>query len=432
MQVKFYVRASKKDKEGKAPFEVTITANGTRTTFQLKYKIEPELWNNEKQFFEDAVILRQKGIKTSISPSIKRVLADSDEVKNYSGTVMSPTLIREDANLDTQLNVIRTKLFECETKLMQLGLAIDAKTIKDMYLGKIKGKQHSLVGYYTDFLETKKQRIGKDIVHDTYQKYETTLNHFKTFLQKKHKRQDIQLQEINISIVNAFFSFMLNDLDISNNSAVGYMKKFKAVITNAKDDNLILINPMSKFKTHIEKKEIVFLTKEELSKIYNKDFCENERLERVRDLFIFSCFTALSFADLTSFNVKKHLKKDKEGNAYIFKERTKTNVEANIPLLEIPKEILEKYYYSLPTLSNQKYNSYLKEIQDVCSIKKTLHSHLCRHTCATLLLNNGVSLLTVSKILGHANTKITEQTYAKLLTTTIIDEVKSIENNLIL
>ncbi|TFD96846.1 site-specific integrase [Dysgonomonas capnocytophagoides] len=428
MQVKFYVRASKKDKEGKAPFEVTITANGTRTTFQLKYKIEPELWNNEKQFFENALLLKKRGIRTSLTPFVK-VLADSKEALKPSK--FGPDIIMKgNAMLDSQLNIIKAKLLDCETKLMQLGLAIDAKTIKDMYLGKIKGKQHSLTGYYTDFLEIKKQRIGKDIVRDTYQKYETALNHFKTFLEKKHKRQDIQLQEINISMVNAFFSFMLNDLNISNNSAVGYMKKFKAVITNAKDDNLIETNPMSKFKTHLEKKEIIFLTKEELSKIYSKDFSENERLERVRDIFVFSCFTALSFADLVSFDAKKHIKQDKDGNPYIFKERTKTNVEAHIPLLDISKQILEKYYYNLPTLSNQKYNSYLKEIQDVCNIKKTLHSHLARHTCATLLLNNGVSLLTVSKILGHANTKITEQTYAKLLTTTIIEEVKGIEENL--
>jgi integrase len=420
MNVSFYVNQYKKDKDDNSPFEVIITANNTRAKFTLKHKIKYYIWNNKKQefVFKDPMRLR----------TFQMIDATTSEVED----VESQNKISDIATygeISKQLELVKTRLYEAENKLMMLGLAIDATAIRDMYFGKIKGKQHSLTAYYNDFLETKNKRVGKEIVKDTYQKYERVLKHFKNFIKLKYRRDDLQLMEINLSMINAFFSYLLNDLNISNNSAVGYMKNFKAVLLLAQQDKLIESNPMNNFKTHIEKKDIIYLTKEELSIIYKKEI-ENERLEKVRDLFVFACFTGLSFVDLTNLDTKKHIKQDKQGNTYIFKERTKTSVEASIPLLPITKEILEKYCYNLPVLSNQKYNAYLKEIQNICNIKKTLHSHICRHTCATMLLNNGVSLLTVSKILGHANTKITEQTYAKLLPSTIMDEVNSIADKL--
>jgi site-specific recombinase XerD len=301
--------------------------------------------------------------------------------------------------------------------------------VKDMFFGKIKGKQHSLTAYYTAFLETKEKRVGKEIVKDTYQKYETALKHFKNFIKKKYKRDDIQLMEINLSMIEAFFSYLLNDVPMSNDSAVGYIKKLKAVLSQAHHDRVIESNPMYNFKTHLEPKEIIFLTKEEISTIYRKEI-ENKRIERVRDVFIFACYTALSFIDQKKFDAKNDIKKDDKGKPYILKNRQKTGVPATVPLLPIAKEILEKYNYKLPILSNQKYNTYLKEIQDICNIKTTLHINLCRPTCATLLLNAGVPLLTVSHVLGHANTKLTEKTYAKFLPKTIIDDVNNATDKL--
>ena len=424
MKVNFYVFDYKKDNEGKAPFEVVITANSTRAKFTLKHRARIDEWDNKRQCFKNEL---KHLIEKSSSPELKQILEkhEGNNIENHIDT--SLTIGKINTVILHNLNAVRAKLYDAENKLMELGLGITAQAIKDMYMGKIKSKQYSLTSYFNDFLETKGKRVGKEIVRDTYQKYETTLKHFKNFLKAKYKRNDIQLTEINISIINAFFSYLLGIME--NNSATGYMKKLKAVLSLAHQDKIIETNPMDKFKTHIERKDIVYLTKDELSIIYKKEI-ENERLERVRDVFIFACFTGLSFIDLTNLDPKKHIKKDNQGKVCIFKERTKTSVEATIPLLPIAKEILEKYCYNLPVLSNQKYNAYLKEIQDICNIKKSLHSHICRHTCATMLLNNDVSLLTVSKILGHANTKITEQTYAKLLPSTIMDEINSVADKL--
>jgi integrase len=419
MNVSFYVNQYKKDKDDNAPFEVVITTNGTRTKFTLKHKVKYYVWNNKKQEFV-------------IDPNKLRTLVVKDVKTSQITNIESEYKVSDIATYEQilkHLEVVKTKLYDSENKLLELGYAVDAKTVKDMFFGKIKGKQHSLNAYYTDFLETKAKRVGKEIVKDTYQKYETTLKHFKNFIKKKYKRDDIQLIEINLSMIGAFFSYLLTDVPMSNDSAVGYMKKLKAVLSQAQHDRIIESNPMFNFPMRLEPKEIIFLTKEEVSTIYRKEI-ENKRLEKVRDMFVLSCFTALSFIDQKRFDAKKDIKKDEKGKIYILKERKKSNVPAIIPLLPTAIEILEKYNYKLPIPSNQKYNAYLKEIQDICSLKKELHTHLCRHTCATLLLNNGVPLLTVSHVLGHASTKETEKTYARFLPSSIIEDVNNVADNL--
>ena len=125
---------------------------------------------------------------------------------------------------------------------------------------------------------------------------------------------------------------------------------------------------------------------------------------------------------------KENFVTDSEGNEWIVKTRQKTHIQSTIPLLPVAKEILLKYQDQLPTLTNQKYNGYLKEIGDICGISKSLHSHLARHTFATILLNSGVDMVSVSKILGHANSKITEQVYAKMLPKTIMSKVKDVQS----
>ena len=415
MNINFYVNKYKKDKDDNAPFEVVICANGTRSKFTLKHMVKYYVWNNKKQEFVFKDPTRLKDFEVLNAETMQK--EDVENKYKVSDIATYEQVLKH-------LEVVKTKLYDSENKLLELGYSVDAKTIKDMFFGKIKGKQHSLTAYYQEFLDIKEQRVGKEIARDTYQKYETTLKHFKNFIKKRYRRDDIQLMEVNLSMINAFFSYLLDDVPMSNNSAVGYMKKLKAVLSQAHHDRIIESNPMFNFKMHLEPKEIIFLTKEEVSSIYRKEI-ENKRLERVRDIFIFACHTALSFIDQKKFDAKKHIQKDDDGIPYILKDRQKTGIPATVPLLPVAKEILEKYNYKLPVKSNQKYNTYLKEIQDICNIKTNLHINLCRPTCATLMLNSGVPLQTVSKVLGHANTKLTEKTYAKFLPKTIIADVNN-------
>lgn len=145
-------------------------------------------------------------------------------------------------------------------------------------------------------------------------------------------------------------------------------------------------------------------------------------MNNVRWLFLFQCYTGLAYTDLAT------LTKEDIKDGMIIKRRKKTKVQSIIPILEVTKQILEMYDYKLPILSNQKYNAYLKEIADICGINKELHTHLARHTMATICLNNGIDINVIAKILGHSSTRITLSTYAQLLNSTVANEGNKLNN----
>jgi hypothetical protein len=196
------VNRYKKDKHDNAPFEVVICANNTRAKFTLKHKVKYYVWNNKKQeFITDPNRLRNLMVidtKTSQRTNIESEYKVSD-IATY-GQVLK------------HLEVVKTKLYDSENKLLELGYSVDAPTIKDMYFDKIKGKQHGFNVYCKEFLETKKKRVGKEIVDDTYKRYETTLKHFKNFVKKRYIMDYIQLLEINLSMIEAFFSYLVDEI----------------------------------------------------------------------------------------------------------------------------------------------------------------------------------------------------------------------------
>lgn len=157
----------------------------------------------------------------------------------------------------------------------------------------------------------------------------------------------------------------------------------------------------------------------------------SERLEHVRDLFIFSCFCGLAYSDVANLR-EENIRKSFDGNLWIMTKRQKTNTDVNVPLLDIPKMILKKYKGKLPNgkilpvISNQKLNAYLKEIADICGIKKNLTFHLARHTFATTVtLANDVALQNVSKMLGHSSTRMTQH-YARVLDNSIMKDMQDV------
>ena len=152
---------------------------------------------------------------------------------------------------------------------------------------------------------------------------------------------------------------------------------------------------------------------------------EIERLDRVRDLAVFQISSGMAYADTQKLQ-PEDIHYDDQGNCYIYKERQKTGVPYTSVVFPEGVAVLRKYNNRLPTISNQRLNAYLKEVQTICGIDKNLHTHLFRKTYGTRLLNRGVRLETVSKCLGHSSTQITQMAYAKLLKTTIIQEVASV------
>lgn len=374
--LRFMVASSKKGKDGTAPLMLNVITNSSRVCIQLKKKLKPSEFDNTTQ-------------RSTI-----------DDVNNY-------------------INVVRSRIMEIQTNLFAQKITITAQKIKDVYNGVEVNKHWGLLELYKKHNSDLLNMVGITIAKNTHDKHEYVLNYLKIYM----KGIDRPLEDINASFINGFYSFLRHDIKHNNNTAVGYMKKVKMIFKIALNDNLIVKCPFAGIKYSIEKTTPVFLTEEEVTRIWKKDI-DIKRIEQVRDVYIFNCMTGLAYIDC------KHLKSDEiltdeQGNQYIKRKRQKTKIQATIPLNDIAVSILEKYDYKLPVLSNEKMNMYLKEIQNICGITKNLTTHTARHSAATMLLNNGVSLTTVSAVLGHSNTTMTQH-YAKLLDKTIINEFKGI------
>lgn len=209
-----------------------------------------------------------------------------------------------------------------------------------------------------------------------------------------------------------------------------YHRFLNSFILDAQKEGLLQLNPYDRVK--IEKGSDYdgldkCLSPEEFLQVRTATMPDN-RLERVRDLFIFHTYTCLSYHDLRAFNVKKILEVD--GRKVYIGHRGKTKIEYTVPIMSPAIEILEKYKGKLPLLSNVKYNAYLKEVAVAAGIDKPVTTHWARHTGATLLLNAGVPIEIVSKVCGHSTIKMTERIYAKLLPKTVVAAVNEIENKL--
>ena len=381
MTITFVCRSSKvSKKDGLTPLELYVIIDGKRRFVSLKRRIDHKLFNAKKQ------------------------------------------IVRGDTQTNEYIKAMRMKCYSLQTEMLKRGLLFTVDTFVYAFRHGIRQNSISVYGLFDKFMEKQleKKNLGL-ITHAIYVKYRCTIRYCKEAMQT-----DKMLSELTPSDMEDIYTHMLHKM--SNNSAICYMRKLKTILIYAIHEGYISTNPIT-FKFHKDKVKKDPLTLDEVRRIRTKEL-GSERVENIRDLFILQCYTGLAFRDMSSLS-EKDIRIDKDGKEWIVKERIKTGITAFIPILPVVKEILVKYNYHLPTLTNQKYNSYLKEIQEVCGIKKTLHSHLARHTCGTLLLNAGVDMLTVSKVLGHSSTKTTEAVYAKLLPETIMRRVEEVSDKLI-
>lgn len=371
MKINFMIRPSKVKKDGTCTLEAVVSVKGQRQTIFLERSVHPKQWNQKKQ--------RSK----------------QQEINDY-------------------LDSVTTRFYNIETTLIRDN-NLSLYTLIDMYRNGDR-RNATLWDICNLFLQEyeKKVKVG-EIVKPTLIKYQTILGYVARYL-KSINRSDILITDVNQSFCEGLKVYMLGHL--TNNTTFKYIKMFKKVLNFAVDSGYLIRNPcMVKMKR--EKLEYHPLTIEQINAIRSKAI-QNDRLSKVRDLFVFQCYTGMAYIDMATLS-RNDIKDDK-----IIKYRQKTNVKSIIPLFDVTKEILQRYDYTLPVLSNQKYNSYLKELGDVCNIPQSLHSHLARHTMATIMLNNGISLPSIAKTLGHSNTRITEDIYAEMLDKTVVEEVMNL------
>lgn len=231
----------------------------------------------------------------------------------------------------------------------------------------------------------------------------------------------LTFEDVNYKNIDLFDRFLRN----SNMQDVSIHKKHSTLNSYFKEavrKGLLKENPYITFKVKKGKsKDPVFLTEEELRKVIKKDI-QLEKLIRVRDLFLFQCYTGMAYTDMTLFE-KSDIKI--EGKYEVIRSsRIKTDERFVTLLLPEAKKILQEYDYELPIISNQKYNDYIKVLMTACDIDKNVSSHTARHTFAVYLINKGVPIEAVSVAMGHSNIKMTQH-YAKLLAKSTIEAIAS-------
>ena len=375
----FFIRDSRVRKDGTTSIEVVLTVNGERCAFSTGKKVKSCNWDKNKQ-------------------QVKGKDEEAQSLNNY-------------------LKAIKAKLYQKEAELLERGFVITAELLRDAYFDKVESlKEKSLFEVFEEHNQEQEKLVGNGVSKATYWISVYTVRLLKEFVQQKYKREDLYLRELNLNFIQAFHSFLKIDKGMAQNSSTKHLKLLKKIINLAVANSYMSINPFITYKVEREPVEIDFLDEEELRKIINFD-TPLPRLERAKDMFLFGCFTGLSYIDIKTLT-PEHFEKDNAGRIWIKKRRVKTGVLSRIPLLPIAKLILDKYKGGeklLPIQDPADINKYLKDIAILCDIKKRITFHVARHTFAsTVTLANNISLEVVSKMLGHTNTRMTNH-YAKLI-----------------
>lgn len=377
--VYFSLRESKQNKKGLSPIEVSITTNGKRIYFSTGKHVPATDWNKEKQ----------------------AVKGKSEEAQLINGYLIQ----------------LRNKIYQKEIELLQKGYLITAELLKEAITDKVEAlNEKTLLDVLNEHNTERKAMVGKTVAPATYWVSEYTGRLFKEFIQKKYERKDLYLREINLGFIQGFHAYLLGEKKMGQNSCTKHLKFLKKLLNLAVANSYISYNPVNAYKVEREPVEVDFLDEEELRKIINFD-TPLPRLERAKDMFLFGCFTGLSYIDIKTL-APEHFEKDSAGRIWIKKRRVKTGVLSRIPLLPIAKLILDKYKGGeklLPIQDPADINKYLKDIAILCGINKRICFHTSRHTFAsTVTLANNISLEVVSKMLGHTNTRMTAH-YVKLI-----------------
>jgi integrase len=317
---------------------------------------------------------------------------------------------------------VNLQLSNIQQTLLSIYNRMDPES--DITLEKIKAEYQSISKEITTIMQLfnkydddLRQQIDVKICRTTYLRYEKCKERLQEMMKKQYKRSDLMLNEVTPLVVHDFEVYLRSKTPLGHNQVIKSMKLFKTIVLFGKKLGLIAHDPFIGVKFHLQPVDRGYLTEEEVYAIMNKEM-PIKRIELVRDIFIFACFTGLAYVDVA--NLRKENIVTLNGTDWIKSSREKTSTPINVVLLDIPKRIIAKYENDprnkgmlFPIFSNQKMNAYLKEIADICGIEKNLTFHLARHTFATMALSKGASIESVSKMLGHTNIKTT-MIYARI------------------
>lgn len=384
MSVLFFARKSKSNGRGETPIYMRITINGERYDLGTKRFVKMENW----------------------LPEAGRVKGSSEAAKSTNSF----------------LDSLRAKAFEHQKQILLVGRQLTMEEFKTRWQGISVDRPRMLMEIFAQHNEQMKALINHEFSPLTLERYTTSKKHTQEFMKWKYKKDDIDIKKLKYEFITDYEFWLKSVRKCDHNTSMKYLSNFKKIVNICIKNGWLDRDPFVGFKMAKREIERPFLVEEELNRIINKTFIV-PRLSQVRDIFVFCCYTGLAYADVEKLT-REEITTGIDGEKWIWTSRQKTDSATRVPLLPPALEILDRYKGDpqcvnkgrlLPVLSNQKMNSYLKEIADACGITKKMTFHTARHTFATTVtLTNGVPIETVSKMLGHRNLKTTQH-YAKIL-----------------
>jgi site-specific recombinase XerD len=397
----FYLKRSKINTDGLIPVYLRITIDCARVEISSKRYVNPAQWN----------------------PGRQKLNGTGEDIRT----------------INAYLKTLEHEVFDVHRTMIEKKLPLTAANLKNVLLGKTEtAPGRMLVPIFKEHNKQVEALIGKEYSKGTLERYETSLKHTKDFLLWKYRVADIGITAIDHEFIMSYDFYLRSERKCNNNSTVKYLKNFKKIILICIANGWLDKDPFVRYKPKVKEVKRDFLSSSELEIVASKRMV-SDRVSQVRDIFLFSCYTGLAYADVKKLK-RSEIVMGIDGQQWIYTSRQKTNTDSRVPLLPQALALMAKYEdhpqcvdfgLLLPVLSNQKMNSYLKEIADACGIAKELTYHIARHTFATTVtLSNGVSIESVSKMLGHKNIRTTQH-YAKILDQKVSDDMTRLKQKLV-
>jgi integrase len=389
----FVISPTKINQKGLCPLNCRITLNKERKQFTTGLFVNPIFWDNKLQ-----------KVKT----------------QDYKF-------------INAQIKQIKTKIDNIVLVIQLQGGDCTLDNIYNKYIGKeIKKKEH-ILSFYKQYLIKIKKLVGLEIKDNTYNKFVYVGNHLEAFIKWKFKKADYLLEELSLQFLDDFDYYLKTEKKQEQITINKTIQRLRAPIKQAISEGYLDRDPFILHKSKTVRKVVIFLTSEEL-KTLEEAVLQQKRLGMIQDLFIFCCYTGLAFNEMAHLE-KQHIQIGFDGINWIKMKREKTQRLISIPILPKAQEIIEKYSTEsnriFPPISNQKFNSYLKEIADIAGIEKRLTHHIARKTFAsTVLLYNDVPMEIVSELLGHSNMTITQESYGKIVQKKVSEAIKNLAEKL--
>ena len=396
LTIRYIVVLNRLNNQGKTSIGCRITYNKERKQFSTGLFIKPEYWDSRLQ--------------TAEPPD------------------------KENNIINQQLSLIDNKIRQAFLMLQIKEVSFTVSDIYSLYKGEKTAKEYNVIEYFERFLKQLKRLVGIDLKQVTYDKYSYSKMHVANFIRWKNKTKDIPLKLLKVQFLVDFEFYLKVEMKHKQITLNKVIQRFRKPIRVAVAEGFLDRDPFMLYKTKRESKEIVFLSVDELKLLEKHQFAQ-ARLQEVKDWFIFSCYTGLAYYEIKHLR-KNHITTGFDGELWIEMKREKTQKNISVPLLPKARELLDKYVNDSSDLvfnvcSNQKYNSFLKEIALIVGISKKLSTHTARKTFAsTVLLFNDVPMEIVSQLLGHSSISVTESSYGKVVQKKVSEQMMKLNNKL--